>query len=120
MEISMLVPIVPRFRKARRVRQRPPAARILSVTATADVEQVCVMLSLPVLSISAFDAAFELSVNGIQWLYPTEMDLTNPAAVVFGFGEDVTAATQWRVLTPDNWHFPGDATLGGVLGGAMP
>jgi len=81
----------------------------LSVTAS---------LSDPVTGIGM--PGMDVSVDGVMWASPETIDVSDPMHPVFTFGEDVTAATMWRVEFPNVWNFsPDGAPLAGPLNGSI-
>jgi hypothetical protein len=60
-----------------------------------------------------------VSSNGVSWFAPYALNNEDPTNPVMFFSDDVSAATQWRVLHPENWHFGGAEILGEPLTGSI-
>ena len=115
--------------KRRRHRKReviapasPPVVfhQILWVHYDSDGIYFDAQLSAPVESIVDGPGTIQLSVDGSVWVSVVHAapDDDDHHHVFLEFGEDLSAATLWRVTTPGNWVFA-DGELGAPLSGSI-
>jgi hypothetical protein len=97
----------------------PVPGHIVSVTHGIDGFAIRVGLDEALQSYDDVMQMLGVSSNGVTWRAPYALNNEDPTNLVFFFSDDVSAATQWRVLHPENWHFGGGEVLGEPMSGAI-
>src|SRR5688572_14281 len=98
----------PRPRASKKKAPPPPITgnRILLVVpgGPAGDDAMIAYVNGTVVGIDDSDNRFQVLVGG-DWAPAIGANLDTPGQVLFLFGGDVRAATQWRVPDPGLWHF---------------
>ncbi len=122
----MLLPFTTEFPR-RQNRPKPAKApiapvttnRILRVVRGEGGDRFIVSLSAPMSGYEDVEWMFEVTSDGSGWDSPYTLDDADPSNVVFLFAVEVGSATQWRVETPESWHFADGQPLVEPLAGTI-